>query len=575
MIYRVAIILIFSLLIIGCSEHKPDDRLVRIEAAVSESPQDALSSLDSIDYESLTDADKQYFDFLLIKCRDKAFIQHTSDSLIIKVLEQEQKKYNNGRYTEALYYAGRVYHDMGDLPTALNYYQNALDNLHAHNDNNTLRGCVLSQITGVLNTMRLYRQAIPYAEEAIAIDSIGKDSVNLIYDMELLGSIHLHAKDYDLAEHLFNRSRDLARKMALADTTRHNLYLAAIKYNKGQIKSALTLIRPTMLNIDTISRNVALAYACQIYLRASIPDTALLYARELIRTKNLYNRATGYKILLSDELKDYIPSDSLISYVRDYRNITESSLNQNGSEAAFIQDSFYNYQSHLREKLKTEASNKKLLNWLGGFLLVILILFLYLLYLKNKNKSQLLQLHEAIDNVNTLRLTLDISENKRDLSESLRSISESEVSQNNLSPNIQDLRVRLREELLSLRNGGPQSYSVPTDILGSEAYEKILAFIKRDHAIPDNNPLWEELEGVVLTSFPQFKHRLYILTGGKLKPSDFHMALLIKCGISSTDISTLVGRVKSTIVYRKDALGFKVFDQKLELGVIDDIIRLL
>ena len=450
MSYSTTIILSFLLLTLGCSENKPDNRLTRIAETISESPQKALSSLDSINYESLTDADKQYFDFLTIKSKDKAFIHHTSDSLILRVIEREDKNSNIERYAETLYYGGRVYHDLGDLPTALNYYQNALDLLHKEGDNSSLRGSILSQISGLLNTLRLYEQAIPYVEEVITLDSLSKDSINLMYDTELLGSIHLHAKNYDLAELLFYKSKELAKESALADTTRHNLYLAAIKYYKGQIDSALNFIRPTMLNIDSISRNTALAYACYIYRQASIPDTALLYAHELLRSTNSYNRGTGYQILLSKELKDYIPSDSVIRYAYDYRDITESSLNQNGNQAALIQNSFYNYQLHQREKLKAEAANKRLFNWLGGFLLAILILSIYLLYLKNKNKSQLLQLHEAINNVNTLRRTLNITKNNCNGSSGngQTANSESIISQDHLSPNIQDLRVRLRVCLL-------------------------------------------------------------------------------------------------------------------------------
>lgn len=153
------------------------------------------------------------------------------------------------------------------------------------------------------------------------------------------------------------------------DTIRQNMYLATIKYYQDDISLALNLIRPAILNIDSISRNVALAYACDIYRKANIPDTARLYAHELIHSKNPLNRKTGYQIILSNELKGYSPPDTLIQYANDYRAITESYLNQNGDQAALIQQSFYNYQLHQRERIKAEDANKKLWNWLFGSLL--------------------------------------------------------------------------------------------------------------------------------------------------------------------------------------------------------------
>ena len=74
---------------------------------------------------------------------------------------------------------------------------------------------------------------------------------------------------------------------------------------------------------------------------------------------------------------------------------------------------------------------------------------------------------------------------------------------------------------------------------------------------------------------PDFKKNLTVLLGGKLKPSDLQIALLTKFGITTTEMSILVGRTKSAIVYRRNSMGLKLFGKKTELNVIDDIIRLL
>lgn len=574
---RLFLFIIVSLAFSHCTYKPSDRRLSKVEQLASYSPKEGLDSLGAICYDSLSDEDKEYYDFLLVKTKDKAFIPHTSDSLILDVIENERKHRNRGRYSEALYYGGRVYHDLGDFPTALSYYQNALDNIDKDESKIELKGRVLSQIGGLLNSLRLYDQAIPYVKKVITLDSIRKDSINLIYSLELLGSINIHNKNFKLAERLFKRAKSIAIGISPTDTVRHNMYLAAIKYNQNQIIPALNLIRPTLLNIDSISRNIALAYACDIYRRANIPDTALMYAYELICSKDARNRKTGYQIILSDDLKGYTPSDSIIRFIYDYRDITESYLNQNGDQAALIQNSFYNYQIHQRERIKVESDNDNLKNWIAGILLIVLLLSICILYLKNRNKTHLLQLHKAINNVNTLRQILSKSQPTNiDLSNDIHPQTINSItSPNSSSSNIKDLRSHLREELLSLRHTQNNSYIVPPIILESEVYEKFIDNINRNKNISENSPLWSKLEEIVLKSSPDFKHSLNLLTGGKLKAVDLHTALLIKCGISSTDMSIIVGRAKSTIVYRKDSLGFKVFDKKLEAGAIDDIIRLL
>lgn len=128
--------------------------------------------------------------------------------------------------------------------------------------------------------------------------------------------------------------------------------------------------------------------------------------------------------------------------------------------------------------------------------------------------------------------------------------------------------------LLSIRNNYKPS-PISSVILESEIYNKIQSYIKNGKVISDKNPIWAELEEIILQVSPNFKQRLNLLTVGKLKPSDIHTALLIKCGISPTNIATLVGRAKATIVYRRESLALKVFDEKTGTDIIDDIIRLL
>ena len=74
---------------------------------------------------------------------------------------------------------------------------------------------------------------------------------------------------------------------------------------------------------------------------------------------------------------------------------------------------------------------------------------------------------------------------------------------------------------------------------------------------------------------PNFKSNLHLLTGGKLSVQDYRLALLIKCGVTPTQLISLLGRTKGTISYRRETLCYRVFEEKLGSKVIDGIIRLL
>ena len=126
MITRIITSILFALIFVCCGHNDPDSRLSNISLLCEQSPKEALDSLNAISKVSLSEKDRHFYDFLSIKVKDKAFITHTSDSLILKVINYESNHQGNGHYPEALYYGGRVYSDLGDYPTSLKYFQDAL-----------------------------------------------------------------------------------------------------------------------------------------------------------------------------------------------------------------------------------------------------------------------------------------------------------------------------------------------------------------------------------------------------------------------------------------------------------------
>ena len=136
-----------------------------------------------------------------------------------------------------------------------------------------------------------------------------------------------------------------------------------------------------------------------------------------------------------------------------------------------------------------------------------------------------------------------------------------------------DSRIMLQQALMS--SASDNRSAIHSAILESEAYEAIQRNIRDGSIINESSPVWDMLEKTVTQVSPKFKSNLYVLAGGDLKPSDLHMALLIKCGVSPANIAMLVGRSKSTITFRRKDMGKKFFDQDLDANAVDELIRLL
>lgn len=565
--YILSIIVIFISLV-ACNNHSANwVTLNEIESHISESPSEALEMLKEIDCDTLSESDRNYYHFLTVKAMDKGYIVHTSDSLIL-LAHDYYSNHENDRYPEVVYYCGRVYSNLGDFPTALNYFQNALDLLSNNTENIKLRGTVLSQTGRLLNNLRLYEEAAQHLEESIKIDSTLCDSINQMFDLQLLGAIHLHAKNYSVAENKFKQARMLAESVNPNNVAMQDVYLAAIKLYTGDLDSAIIKIRPTISNLNAIDKYTGLAYAAHIYLKSGILDTAFIYANNLIETNNSYNKATGYQTLLSPKLRDYIPEDSLHRIVTEYRLLLENSLNKNESQAALIQNSYYNYHKHERERIKAEAENATLLMWVMVVTLLAFCLILIVLYLKYRNKSQRLKLQEAINNIQVLRRIIAESESQAN------NRTDSNISNEFSDSNIETLQAKLKEELLSVKTEiSPEK--VTATILNSEVYDYIQQCLIKNKIIPEKSEVWIKLNELVNSCYPNLKYRLRLLSGGKLKEVDFHLALLIKCGLSPSQIAIIMGRTKGAITYRRDKLGVKLFGEKLGAQFIDDVIRRL
>jgi hypothetical protein len=182
--------------------------------------------------------------------------------------------------------------------------------------------------------------------------------------------------------------------------------------------------------------------------------------------------------------------------------------------------------------------------------------------LKYRNKVQLLQLHIALENINKLTEKLNIK-------------SEEGATSVVQTGNVAELRLQLRNKFIELAKSDKQPKTVDSAIICSEAFAELRNFIDNEKSIKDDDELWGRIEATVLGCAPNFKTNLHLLTGGKLSRSDYRTALLIRCGITPSEMAILLGRSKGAISSRREYLGYKIFDEKLGTKLIDDIIRLL
>jgi len=573
------IIWLLGLITLSC-DRQPDARLLRAESMITDSLPQARALLDSIDRSSLSEADRNLRDLLAIKAADKAYVKHTADSAILRVVDYYDRHQSTVRYPEALYYAGRVYSDLGDYPTALKYFQDALDEF-AKNDNSEnlkLKGNILSQIGRLMNTLRIYDEAAEYIQKVIEINRLENDSINLIYNLELLGAVKLHEKKFEEADSLLRQSMSLAKGQSMSLQARQATYLAAVKLEKGEIDSALTLIKNAPEQITDSYKNTAAAYAAIIYLQANKPDSAYLYARQLIGSNSINNVKTGYSVIFSPEISRIIPQDSLAGYSVDYAMSVEEFLNRNAESMVQVQIARYNYSMHDRERDKTEIKNRTLAFWLTVSLCLLLVLFSTVFYLRYRNNKHILQLRNAIDTIAYLRL--QISGNK-DAGIMTPGGAQSEPSSDKSGMTLyfqakdkKTLRERLIEEIRAACDSLQDSF-IPQSVHESDIFKSFRERVVQKECIAHDDSMWESLAGLVRQTWPEFENRIHILCNGKVGVQQWHLVLLIKLRTTPSEMMTVFGREKGDISGRRRYLSKKILGFPTSTDYIDKFIRLL
>lgn len=296
--------------------------------------------------------------------------------------------------------------------------------------------------------------------------------------------------------------------------------------------------------------------------KAGISHTSAVGIRNAIahfsrHNRALYPEALYYGSRVSSSLGDYT---SAIDYARlalektpegnhTLRHAIELEL-----ESVLTPDHYSEWENR-RERLNEKSHYE---HWLVTLLFICYFLCSVVLFLKLQNRTKIIELREALANI---RLIKDSIENpQKDITLSVGK-----------EPNI-NLRDELRQQLLDIYNTSGNR-SVDPRIIQSEAYTEIQNHILNGAVIKENSELWGSVEETVLSVSPNFKTHLQLLTGGKLTRQELHTAYLIKCGITPTQMASLLGRTKGSISSRREMLCLKVFDEKLGAKVIDGIIR--
>lgn len=558
---------LFPILLLMCicaCTNKPYPQSLRVaDSLIHNNPDSAVILLEELKRSMAFEpqATQMYYQLLTIKAKDKAYITHTSDSLIKTVVKYYEERKDRERLPETYYYAGRVYRDLGDAPQALEYLQKAIESTKDCTDYR-----LISRIYSQTGTLYLYQdtydQALEVFRKAYQYCLSDKDSIGMVYSLRDIGRTFTTLNCADSALYYYKGALKYAEQIhnnhlvGVVQAELSGLYIQLEMYPE-----AFTAIQCSNKYIK--GHNIAPFYAilADYYYYTNQLDSATFYYTQTASFDDLYQKQGSYKGLGNIARKKGQYKEAM-EYFDKYLIYTDSIKDITNTETIRKMQSLYNYQLKEKEnsKLQRQAANYKLWNILLIFSLLSLV-FLFIAYYQFRKKKEQQQLvkQERIKQIQKERYAQSntyLEKNKEQIKEVELSLHKAEIEKDQLRQDLlkaqKSLIEKTNEQITATQRVQKQSELA---LKHSDIYKKFhFAVQGSDEKIGNDD--WKELMCAVDEAYNQFTTRLLELY--PMKTIEIQVCVLIKIGLSPAQIAFITIRSRQAISSIRKRLYSKV-----------------
>ena len=442
----------------------------------------------------------------------------------------------------AHYVQGRVHHDMGEAPQALECYQRAAevaDTTRSDCDFYTLTA-IYGQMANLFHSQYLPNDEMQALQMTERIAWKDKDTLYALKAYELrIRPYHLN-EEKDSMLFIVRKAREkyllLGYNKEAAQVGYIALNICLDRQNVSEAKQWLDIYEQESGNFDEKGN---LIYGGMFYydkgrylLLTGQPDSAKLYFE---KTLSSGLPEAGYKGLLSVYEQKKKP-DSIAKYAKLFANANDSNfMHVNQQQVEQVRAS-YNYQKHAKEAQRLKEANT-LRGWLLclGILALLVLLFL-LLWVRAKARERKLRLqelhriHEELQAKYAL-LTEDYEQKLEEMKLQQEQATDSDDSQS-LSQKMEALSFAIRKANIKKE-----------EIAMNTAHIQESAVFRRLQDNPtiarSDEGIWPEVEAVINEAYPGFTDRLRLLLP-KMSGKEWQVSLLLKAQLTHQLIAEII-----------------------------------
>lgn len=491
-------------------------------------PDSAIRYLDRLRpaMDGADEADRMYYRLLCVKAADKAYIPHTSDSLIRPVLDYYEQGGDARLLPVARYYAGRVSMDLGDAPQALAYFQDALDAMTGDEQENTLKGVIYSQMGILQIRTSFYGEAVNSLKNALVCFAHQKDTVRILYTLNDIGSaLNFMGKRKAALDTLLSAKRLMTESHLLSLPIIDNQMARTYLY-LNQPDSAKKYITLAIANSSVESEMTDYTIAATIYKHLNIQDSVRKYS-ELLKDGDLINQRYALRLTGEIELERGNWIDASNCY-RKWADINDSVDEMASAHDVARMNSIYNYQLRVKENERLHEINRKKAETLRLMSLAVVSLIVIMTY------------HFRYQRKKRAALALKLEKYER---------------------MVEEYKFALEEEETK-RKGGID------DFQKSDLYWALKENASKNEKM--TNEQIKELSNYIGEKIPRFQEELSKLT--KISSTNYLICMLVAVKFSTSEIATLMCKTPQAINSARQRLYEKAFGEKGNPQKWDNII---
>lgn len=558
------IIILLPLYFLSC-DSKPYPQVLQLADSLANTcPDSAIVLLEQFKNSASQESKEtqMYYQLLTIKAKDKAYITHTSDSLILEVLHYYEKRKDKKHLPEAYYYAGRIYRDLGDAPQALDYFFKAIDAFSDYNRNNKLMSRIYSQIGTLYLYQEVYDKAPDVFDKAYKCNILARDSIGMTYNLRDIGRAFSTQQQIDSAIHYYKKANLLAEKI-------QNKHLKCIVNNElsgyysklGMYQEAYQTMQIASSLVKPQNRPAQYTVSARYYYHIGQLDSAAYYYSKLLLVNNCLYKQGGYQGLanIARYKGEY---KKALSYFDKYIVYSDSVQDITQSEVIRKIHALYNYQYKEKEnnRLQHLANNYQIWNiiFISFFISLTLIFAVYWQYHKRKKQEELAQQRriKRMQEEQYNQSLACIEENRRQIKKLEQSLQSAEIIKSSLNQDLLNLQKKLieksNEQIIAKQEFREQGISI---LKKSPIYHK---FLEAEQGIKIKKEDWQELTHSINEAYTDFTLRLLDLY--PMKTIEMQVCLLIKIGVPPTQIAYITSHTKQAITSIRKRLYKKVFN---------------